>query len=60
MVILVETKDALNKEFSKPNSDSQSMVGFMEITMRVGKMPWELDQRLKCVICEANMQLIDG
>lgn len=22
--------------------------------------PWELDQRLKCTICEANMKLTDG
>jgi len=28
--------------------------------MRASEMPWELDQRLKCVIREANMQLTDG
>lgn len=60
MVTLEETKDALNKGFSKPQSDSQSVVGFKEITMRVGETPWELDQRLKCVIWEAKRQLIDG
>lgn len=25
-----------------------------------GETPWELDQRLKCMICEANMTLTDG
>jgi len=27
--------------------------------MILGKAPWELDQRLKCIICEANMTLTD-
>jgi len=58
--MLAETKVALNKEFSKPKSDFQSVVEFKEITMRVDETPWELDQRLKCVIREANMQLTDG
>lgn len=56
---LVETMASLDKEFSKPKSDLQSIVGFKEITMRVDGMPWELDQSLKCVIREANMQLTD-
>lgn len=52
---LAETKDALNKEFSKPKSDSQLVIGFKEIMMRVDEMPWDLDQRLKCQIQEAHM-----
>jgi len=28
--------------------------------MLPGKTPWELDQRLKCTIYEANMTLMDG
>jgi len=28
--------------------------------MQLGETPWELDQRLKCMIYEANMNLIDG
>ena len=28
--------------------------------MLPGETPWELDQRLKCMICEANMNLMDG
>ncbi len=52
---LVDTKATLNKEFSKPKSDSQLVVGFKEITMSVDETPWELDQSLKCVIREANM-----
>ena len=50
LVILVGTKAVLNKDFSKPKSDSQLVVGFKESMMRVDEMPWELDQRLKCVI----------
>jgi len=57
---LTETKTTLNKEFTKPKSDLHSIVGFKEITMRVDETPWELDQRLKCVIREANMQITDG
>jgi len=58
--LLVETKVTFNKEFSKPKSDSQSIIGFKEIMMRVEEIPWELDKRLKCHIQEANMQLIDS
>jgi len=57
---LVDTKVTLNWEFSKPKFDSQSIVGFKEIMMRVVEMPWELDQRMKCVIQEANMHLTYG
>ena len=36
------------------------IVGFREITMKLGDTPSELDKRLKCKICEANMNLTDG
>lgn len=32
----------------------------MEITILLGKTPWELDQTLKCTIFEANMMLTNG
>lgn len=32
----------------------------MEITKRVGEMPWEVDQRLKCMIRKANIHLTDS
>ena len=60
LVSLAKTKSALSKEFSKPKSDLQLVVGFKQITMRVDETSWELDQRLKYVIHEANMWLIDG
>lgn len=50
----------LNKEFCKPKSEEQSIVGFKEITMKPGETHWELDQRLKFKIREANMKLMDG
>ena len=50
----------LNKEFSRPNFEAQAIVGFKEITMKLGETPWELDQILKCKIREANMNLTDG
>lgn len=53
--MLAKTKASLDKEFSKPKSNSKLVVKFREIMMRVDEMPWELDQRLKCVIYEANM-----
>ena len=60
MSALVDIQAALNKEFSRTKSEAQSIIGFKEITMRPGETPWELDQRLKCKIREANMNLIDG
>lgn len=33
----------LNREFSRPKSEVQSLMGFKEIAMQPGKMPWELD-----------------
>lgn len=47
---LVEIHITLNKEFSRPKSEAQSIVGFKEIAMKPGDTPWELDQRLKCKI----------
>ena len=32
-------------------------MGFKEIMMKLGETPWELDQRLKCKIHEANMNV---
>lgn len=52
---LANTKAILNKDFSKPKYNSQSVVVFKEIIMRVNETLWELDQRLKCQIREANM-----
>ena len=57
---IADIQDALNKEFSRPKSKTQSIIGFKEITMLLGKTPWELDQRLKGMICEANVTLMDG
>ena len=57
---LVDIYTTLNKQFSIPKSEAQSIVGFKEMMMKLGKTPWELDQRLKCKIYEANMNLTDG
>lgn len=57
---LTEIQTALNKEFSRPKSEAQSIVGFKEITMKPRETPWELDKRLKCKIREANMNSTDG
>lgn len=58
--MLAEIQTTLNKEFNRLNSEVQSIVGFKEIMMKPGETPWELDQRLKCKIREANMNLTDG
>ena len=55
-----DIQTTLNKEFSRPKSGAQSIVGFKEIVMKPGETPWELDQRLKCKINEANMNLTYG
>ena len=54
---IMDIQAALNKEFSKPKSEAQSIIGFKEITVLPGETPWELDQILKCTIREANMTL---
>lgn len=56
----MDIQAALNREFSRLKSEVQSIMGFKEITMLPGEMPWELNQRLKCTIHEANMNLTDG
>ena len=57
---IADIEAALNKEFTRPNSEAQSIIRFKEITMLPGETPWELDQRLKCKIHEAIMNLMDG
>lgn len=57
---LADTKIALNKEFDRTKSATESVVGFKECAMRIDETPWELDQRLKCGIYEANMNLTDS
>ena len=57
---IVEIQTTLNREFSKPKLETQSIIGFKEIVMLPGETPWDLDQRLKSMICEANMNLMDG
>ena len=56
----MDIQAALNKEFSRPKLETQSIIGFKEITILPSETPWELDQRLKCTIHEANMNLMDG
>lgn len=50
----------MKKEFGRPKSQLQLEIGFKEIMMRPGEMPWELDQRLKYNILEANTNLTDS
>ena len=57
---LADIQTTLNKEFNRPKSQAKSIVEFKEIMMKLGEMPWDLDQRLKCMICEVNMNLTDG
>lgn len=57
---IADIQAMLNKEFSRPNSEAQLIIGFKEIMMLPGDTPWELDQRLKCTICEVNMTLTYG
>jgi len=57
---ITDIQAVLNIEFSKPKSEAQSIIGFKEITKLLGETPWELDQRMKCMIHEANTNLTDG
>jgi len=55
-----ETKKDLNKDFIKPKSDSQLVIEFKEVMMKVKEMPWDFDQRLMCQIRHADIQIIDS
>ena len=57
---VADIQTALNEECSRPKYEAQSIMGFKEIMMKPREMPSDLDQRLKCMICEANMNLTDG
>ena len=57
---LAETKTTLIKKFSKTKSNSQSVIEFKEIMMKVEETPWDFDRRLKCQIRQANMQISDS
>ena len=46
-IALADIHTSLNKEFSRPTSEAQSIIGFKEIMMKHGEKPWELDERLK-------------
>ena len=52
---IVEIHNTLNREFSRPKSETQSIIRFKEITMLLG----DLDQRPKSMIRGANMTLTD-
>lgn len=57
---VADIQATLDREFSRPKSEAQAIVGFKNIVMWPGETPWELDQRLKCQIHEANMNLTNG
>ncbi len=40
---IVKIQTVLNREFSKLKYRAQLIVGFKEIVMQLGEMPWELD-----------------
>jgi len=40
---IMDIQAALNRDFSRPKSETQSIITFMEITMLPGDTPWELD-----------------
>ena len=40
---VADIQTTLNKDFSRPKSEAQSIVGFKEIAMKLGGTPWELD-----------------
>ena len=43
---IMKIQNALNREFSQPKSETQSIIGFKEIMMLPGETPWDLNQRL--------------
>lgn len=59
-VELADIQTTLNKEFGRSKSKVQPIMGFKEIIMNPGETHLDLDQILKCKICEASMNLMDG
>lgn len=59
-VRIAETQTTFNKEFSRPKLEMQSIIGFKEIMMLPSVTLWDMDQRLKGTIHEANMMLMDA
>lgn len=57
---VVDIQITLTKEFSRPKYKAHSIAGFKEITMKPSETHWELDQRFKCKIHKANMNLTYG
>lgn len=40
---IADIQVVLNKEFSRPKSETRLIIGFKEIVMLPGETPWELD-----------------
>lgn len=57
---ITNIQNALNREFSRPKFETQSIIEFKEIVILPGETPWNLDQWPKCMIHEANMMLTDA
>lgn len=57
---IVDIHIELKKEFRQPKSEAQLVIVFKEITIMPSETPWDLDQRLKRTIFEANMTLMDA
>ena len=56
---MMETQQVLNNEFKKPKSQAQLVIEFKEIKQRVNESAWDFDQRLKCLIQQANRRITD-
>lgn len=54
---LVATKNTLNVEFKKPKLQSQCITKIKEIKQVVNEIAWDVDQRLKCLIGQANFHI---
>lgn len=50
----------LNNEFNKPKSKAQLVTKFKEIQQRVNESVWDFDQRLKCLIQQANIRIMNN
>lgn len=55
--ILDETKTVLNAKLKKPKSQSQCIMEIKEIKQVVSESFWELDQRFKMLLGQANFQI---
>jgi len=57
---MLETQQALNSDFNRPQSQAQSIKNLKEIQPRVNEFVWDFDKKWKFLIQQANMTITNN